>query len=109
MPRGVGSDGEEGWRALGAGNGREALDLIAAQPDRPDVIVLDLMMPVMDGEQFRQVQRADPSLASIPVVAITAGRHNPARLEALAPDAFLPKPLRLEDLLETIEKLAPRE
>ena len=95
---------DEGYRAVGAANGLEALRLLR-ETEHPCAIVLDLMMPVMDGEQFRDAQRKDPGIAEIPIVAITAGRHSLARIEGLAPAAFLPKPLRLEDLLSTLARL----
>ncbi len=56
----------EGFRVTGCSNGREALDWLHASP-KPDLILLDLMMPIMDGWQFRVAQKEDPELATIPV------------------------------------------
>jgi len=62
---------KEGHRVLTARHGREALDQLR-QGDLPAVVVLDLMMPVMDGLQFLEAARADDRLRSLPVVVITA-------------------------------------
>src|SRR6185437_1012184 len=59
-----------GFRAVTATNGREGLRQIRAY--EPDVVVLDLCMPLMDGWQFRLEQERDPSIASIPVIAMSA-------------------------------------
>jgi CheY-like chemotaxis protein len=63
---------DAGFDAWGAQNGADALDLLRASlrdgRRLPDVILLDLMMPVMDGRRFREVQRADPSLAQVPLL-----------------------------------------
>src|SRR5438128_8871587 len=61
----------EGFSATTVANGREALDYLT-RGDRPDVILLDLMMPVMDGWEFRRTQLADPALADVPVIVLSA-------------------------------------
>ena len=61
----------KGYRAVPAGNGKEALDYLS-RTQAPDLIILDLWMPVMNGWQFRQQQARDPRLASVPVVVVTA-------------------------------------
>jgi signal transduction histidine kinase len=68
---------------------------------RPDVVVLDLMMPKVDGWQFRVAQRSDPALASTPLVVISAS-SSPTAL-AVDADMYLRKPLEIETLLEAIE------
>ncbi len=60
----------EGYAALGARNGKEAVEMAAQH--RPDMIVMDLSMPVMDGRAAVRVLKADPRTRSIPVVALTA-------------------------------------
>src|SRR5258708_28054746 len=92
----------EGFRVAGCGNGREALDWLRASP-KPDVILLDLMMPVMDGWQFRVVQKHDPALATIPVVALSADAT--AKAAAIDADAYLKKPVDYETLVDTIDRL----
>jgi signal transduction histidine kinase len=68
---------------------------------RPDVVVLDLMMPKVDGWQFRVAQRSDPALAATPLVVISAS-NSPTAL-AVDADMYLRKPLGIETLLEAIE------
>lgn len=60
----------EGYRTLGAANGREAVDV--AREHMPDLVLMDLAMPVMDGRQAMQMIKADPATARIPVVVLTA-------------------------------------
>ena len=94
---------DNGYRAVGAANGAEALDYLRSGAESPCLILLDLMMPVMDGQTFRTEQRADPKLANIPVVVISAYRDVERQANDLAAE-FLSKPVRLETLLETARK-----
>lgn len=66
---------KDGWNILVASNGREALDVIARQ--RPALVILDLMMPVMDGFSLVDVMQADPELASIPILVLTSKTLSP--------------------------------
>lgn len=86
----------EGYRVLMAANGREALDLLSRE--RPACILLDLMMPVMNGFEFLERKKQEPALAGIPVVVITA--H--ARPVDVSADGFLTKPLSIDRLLSII-------
>src|SRR4051794_9814888 len=61
----------EGFSTATASNGREALDYLHSTR-RPNVILLDLMMPVMDGWEFRRQQQADPQIAPVPVIVLSA-------------------------------------
>ena len=61
----------EGFQTAAVANGQEALDYLR-QENAPNLILLDLMMPVMDGWEFRRRQRADPGIADIPVVVLSA-------------------------------------
>jgi CheY-like chemotaxis protein len=89
----------EGFQVEVAANGRQALERLAAGM-QPCVILLDLMMPVMDGWQFRREQVRAPELAEIPVIVVSAaGRDRIAEIEA---DAYLTKPVDLEQLLERV-------
>jgi CheY-like chemotaxis protein len=63
-----------GYEVAAAKNGVQALDWLRRSP-APCLILLDLMMPVMDGYEFLEQQKRDPKLASVPVVVITAGRR----------------------------------
>jgi CheY-like chemotaxis protein len=94
---------EAGYEVATANNGRQALDWLHEREIHPCVILLDLMMPVMDGKAFREAQLQDPVLAEVPVVVLTAdGRA--AALKASPRDAAprLAKPIRLEALLNVI-------
>jgi CheY-like chemotaxis protein len=92
----------EGFTVRTAENGRAALDVLGRE--RACVILLDLMMPVMNGWEFRHVQANDPHLSRIPVIVVTAaGRRE--QIPAIDAHAWLPKPVDLDRLLETIQPL----
>jgi two-component system cell cycle response regulator DivK len=91
-----------GYRTAGAENGAEALRLALADP--PDVIVLDLAMPVMCGERFREHQLREPTIAHVPVVCVS-GCHDTLRQSAtLGLSGFL-KPAEPDALLEEVRRL----
>ena len=89
----------EGFIAATVSNGREALEYLH-EGDRPDVILLDLMMPVMDGWEFRRRQQADPSVAGVPVIVLSA--LDQSRAADVRADAFLKKPLDFDRLLALV-------
>jgi CheY-like chemotaxis protein len=93
---------DEGYQVTDAANGLEALARLHGRDGRPDLIVLDLMMPVMDGWQFRAAQRRDRELSKIPVVVITGTAG--ARPAAFDGAACLSKPLSAADLFATVQK-----
>ncbi len=92
----------EGFRVAGCSNGREALDWLRTSP-KPDIILLDLMMPVMDGWQFRVAQKDDPEIATIPVLALSA--DSTAKAAAIDAEAYLKKPVDYDTLIATIDRL----
>jgi signal transduction histidine kinase len=96
---------DEGYAVSTATNGREALELLGRNAP-PDLILLDLMMPIMDGWEFRVVQRADPLLAGIPLLAMSADLSAKAR--AIAADAYLRKPIDFPELLRLMEGIVTR-
>jgi CheY-like chemotaxis protein len=98
---------ENGYDAVGAVNGRDALDRLVAAGTRPCVIVLDLMMPVMDGQAFREAQVGVPELVDIPVVVISAYKDLPERAKKLKVAGHLEKPLKLADLLTLVRQHCP--
>ncbi len=99
----------DGHRAGRAANGQEALDLLRQGPP-PDLIVLDLTMPVLDGWQFRRQQRADAALSAIPVVVLSAHSDLPRGAGPLGAAAHLQKPLEIGRLLDAVRPFlaAPR-
>ena len=95
----------EGYEARGVSNGRDALAALEAG-FAPAGIVLDLMMPVMNGWQLRQALLDDPRFARIPVVVVTAaGKRELGGIEA---DRILPKPIGIEQVLEALAELGVR-
>jgi CheY-like chemotaxis protein len=95
----------EGYRTQTVANGVEALDVLQ-RGDRPDLILLDLMMPVMDGWEFRRRQIQDPRIADVPVVVLSA--LDPSRAVDLAGAAFLKKPLDFDRLLDLVRRFCLR-
>jgi CheY-like chemotaxis protein len=90
---------EEGHEVLCAANGREALELTKSR--HPDLVLLDLNMPEMDGRSFLETVRRDPSLAGIHVVVLS-GAEDARRMSAES----VTKPLRLDTLLGLIRRVA---
>ena len=89
----------EGYEVATAANGAEGL--AQANKSRPDLILLDLMMPVMDGQEMLRRLKEDPGLRTIPVVVMSAGRVSPKELHN---SYFLAKPFELDDLLNVVSK-----
>lgn len=93
-----------GYAVSTAGDGAVALELLRTRSRRPDLILLDLQMPNMNGIEFRREQLKQPSLADIPVALLTAdaeGEQKAASLDV----ALLRKPLKLPQLLAAIPRL----
>ena len=90
----------EGYSAATVANGREALDYLHNGHAKPDVILLDLMMPVMDGWEFRRQQQADPAVADVPVIVLSA--LDQSRAADVDAEAFLKKPLDFDRLLQLV-------
>ena len=95
---------DKGYATKGAPDGKEALDALAADPVQPCLIVLDLMMPVMDGWTFRAEQMRDPHLSQIPVIVISAYRDLSQQVKDLGLIGYLKKPLDLTKLLAIVEQ-----
>jgi CheY-like chemotaxis protein len=95
--------GGEGYTVVGAANGQEALGRLRGDV-HPDLILLDLMMPVMDGWQFRREQVRDPALAAIPIVVLSADGNVHQKATSLRAADYLQKPVDPEHLLEVIRR-----
>ncbi|HEU4411085.1 MAG TPA: response regulator [Polyangiaceae bacterium] len=91
----------EGFEVRTARNGREALEFLGSNPT-PDLIVLDLMMPIMSGREFRDEQLRDGRLAGIPVVVVTASGGGRADAQAMQAAAYFVKPVNFDRFLETL-------
>jgi CheY-like chemotaxis protein len=91
-----------GYTVALAENGKRALEYLKASADPPCLILLDIMMPVMDGWQFRDEQVKHPELAEIPVVVVTADNQAEQKGRAMAAAAAMRKPVGLRELLDTV-------
>ena len=91
---------DEGYVVHGAGDGVEALR--KARAHHPDLVLLDLMMPGMNGWEFRAAQRNDPELSDIPVIVLSAL----GRVAGMDAAGFIQKPFDLDDLLSAIRRHA---
>jgi CheY-like chemotaxis protein len=95
---------ERGFRAAAAADGAQALAALRAGL-RPSLILLDLMMPVMDGVTFRQRQLADPDLAAIPVVLVSAFENVEEDSRRMGARGALRKPISFRDLLDLVRRV----
>ena len=104
---------EEGYEVVEASQGREALNLLQRAEVKPAVLLLDLMMPLMDGWQLRSRLRQDPELATIPIVIMTAHAGVVRAVQDVQPPTpVMAKPLdmaRLLDLVASYYKDEPPE
>jgi CheY-like chemotaxis protein len=95
---------EDEHRVSQATNGLEAVRL--AEAEHPDVIIMDLDMPVMDGVEATRLIKTNPELAGVRIVAVTGQRNSErSRLIREWCDAFIEKPFRVTELRETVERL----
>ena len=92
-----------GYSVAIAGNGQEALDLLTSD-DLPCLILLDLMMPVMNGSQFRSKQLADAKISHVPVVLITADNNAAVKAAHMGVAEGLAKPLNFSALMEVTQR-----
>ena len=95
----------EGYRVAGAANGLEALERLRGGA-LPSLILLDLMMPVMNGWQFRAEQQGDPAISGVPVVVISADASILQKATSIHADGFLKKPIQLDALLAAVAQWA---
>jgi DNA-binding NtrC family response regulator len=93
----------EGYRVQTASHGIEALGILHSSPP-PCVILLDLMMPIMDGWTFRTMQRAEAALANIPTVVFSGGGDLPEHATKLGVTEYVAKPPDWSKLLDTIAR-----
>lgn len=97
---------DQGFVVTSARNGREALEMLLRDTSKPSLILLDLMMPVMDGWTFRREQQKVSWLAQIPVVLFTGHLDGDQETRSLNAAATMRKPLRLDDLVTLVDQLS---
>lgn len=96
----------EGYEVLAYRNGREAVDALRGHGRIPQLILLDLMMPIMNGYQFLEEMTKVPSIAHTPVLVLSADELAAGRLAKGAVRAFMKKPIDLDPFLDLVQKLA---
>ena len=94
----------EGYHVEAAANGRQALERLS-DGARACVIVLDLMMPVMDGWEFRRRQVEDARFKDIPTIVVSAAGRD--RLSQISANAYLSKPVDMDELLQHVSQYCP--
>jgi CheY-like chemotaxis protein len=97
---------DEGFPVHSARNGHDALMQLKEMMEPPGLILLDLMMPVMDGSQFLDERRRDDRLSRIPVVIMSAWTRDRKAKDGV--DAVLMKPIRPEQLVKIVERYCDR-
>jgi CheY-like chemotaxis protein len=95
---------DSGYTVDQAENGVQALERMKTA--RPDIIVLDLLLPIMDARELMSVMRREPGFAAVPVVLLSAAADLPRLTEQLQPRAALAKPVDLDVLLAVVERVA---
>jgi CheY-like chemotaxis protein len=94
---------DQGYRVLSAADGKEGLERLAEA--RPDLVMLDFMMPRMDGPSMAQAMRADAALGDVPIVMMSAVGEAPIRDRFTGYAAFLRKPFRIQAALDLVATL----
>jgi two-component system response regulator VicR len=98
--------GKKGFNVIGANGGIEGLEIV--RREKPDLILLDLMMPDMDGWEVYQQIKANPELRRIPVIVVTAKAQSIDKVLGLhiaKVDDYITKPFGPQELMESVEKI----
>jgi two-component system, cell cycle response regulator DivK len=98
----------KGYETMEAGTAEDGLDMAAAR--KPDLVLMDIQLPGMNGIEALGALRADPATASIPVIAVTASvmQQDRKHITEAGFDAYLGKPLDLKEFLETVKRVLAR-
>jgi CheY-like chemotaxis protein len=96
---------EEGYVVLPAKHGAEGLTALREAKELPAIIILDLMMPVMDGIAFREEQRKNPEWTNIPVIVVSADRSSHDKAQAMGARGYLQKPFNIHHLLDLVREI----
>jgi DNA-binding response OmpR family regulator len=96
---------QEGFSVIAATNGAECL--IAVHQDSPDVVILDVIMPVMDGLQTLRVLRENEATKALPVIVLSVRDSDQDVLDGwrIGADLYLTKPFKLDDLLAAVKRI----
>jgi CheY-like chemotaxis protein len=96
---------QAGYETLVASDGTEALDILSSQ--RPNLVILDDMMPKMSGSEVCMRMKNDPDMQHIPVIMCSAGPQirNPEHIRNIRADAAVPKPVRMTEMLPLVSRL----
>lgn len=95
---------DEGYQPVEASNGAEAIQRLQQMPQHFCLILLDMMMPIMNGVQFRLAQKGDPALDAIPVIAMSADPGQLNKIRQLDVADGLPKPFDFDKLLGLLDR-----
>jgi CheY-like chemotaxis protein len=95
---------EEGYDVLFAENGQVGLDKLESIKDLPNLILLDLMMPIKDGFQFCLEKEANPKFSHIPVVVMSADGHIRENQQRVNASAYLKKPLDIYQVIDVVQR-----
>lgn len=99
----------EGYASEGVSHGEDAMRLLAQEGrPHPDLIILDLMMPVMNGYEFRTLQLKNSELSKIPTIIISAGTDLEQQAGELKAQAYIRKPTNIEELMEIVGRFVKK-
>lgn len=93
----------EGYRVLSASNGQVAIDYLSQAITLPDLILLDLMMPIKDGFQFCEEKALDPRIAHIPMIIMSADGHIEEKRKRAKVRDYLKKPVDIDEVLRVVK------
>lgn len=96
----------EGYKVDVATNGQEALDVLNQNQPNPCLILLDLMMPIMNGMQFLNIMKSNPLYAHIPVLIVSAVANH-SKIDGVI--GYMQKPINLDKLFDTVEKYCHKD
>lgn len=97
-----------GFEVIGGADGKEALEL--ARKILPDLIILDVYLPVMDGDEVAKILKSDEKMKQIPIILISAStRSLPDKVKKSGADDYIIKTFEPEELIEKVKKLIDRE
>jgi CheY-like chemotaxis protein len=94
---------DEGYRVLSAANGRHGLEKLAE--GQVDLVVIDFMMPLLDGAGLGRAMKADPLLSKLPIIMMSAVGESIVRERFDGYTAFLRKPFRISALIDTVRRV----